>query len=88
MPLIELLIRLYINDNNLGIWADYPFTINSDARIGQNQFENGGLMDDKWFFCSCSYAIDFMDEYTEGNDYLNLEAALKLIDDRCTVEVD
>lgn len=35
--------------NQIAIYAVTPFTPESEARIGQTQFDNGGLLDDKEF---------------------------------------
>ena len=34
-------------DSSVAIYADAPFSPDSEARIGQNQFENGGVLDKK-----------------------------------------
>ena len=47
-------------DNGWGIWAEVPFTPDSPARLGQMQFKNGGLLDEKEFFANgeqCGDAI-------------------------------
>ena len=50
-------------DDSWGIWADAPFTPESEARYGQRQFENGGLLDAKEFFASGTRCGDFLTEY-------------------------
>ena len=68
-------------DDNWGIWACAPFTANSEARFGQVQFENGGLLDDKAFFADGMACGDFVGEYCDGEDIDELgdEAALEMI---------
>ena len=47
MKLKDRLMQLSSIESNWGIWAEAPFSENSDSRVGQIQFENGGLLDDK-----------------------------------------
>ena len=42
-------MKLSSIDPQWGIWADAPFSAESESRVGQTQFENGGLLDDKEF---------------------------------------
>ncbi|MCY3744496.1 MAG: hypothetical protein OXH00_26060 [Candidatus Poribacteria bacterium] len=49
MKLKDRLMNLSSIESQWGIWADAPFTADSDSRVGQTQFENGGLLDDKEF---------------------------------------
>ena len=49
MKLKDRLMNISSIDNQWGIYADAPFTADSDSRVGQTQFENGGLIDDKEF---------------------------------------
>ena len=49
MKLKDRLMKLSSVDSQWGIWADAPFTAESESRVGQIQFENGGLLDDKEF---------------------------------------
>ena len=49
MNLKDRLMNLASIESDWGIWADAPFTEESDSRVGQIQFENGGLLDDKEF---------------------------------------
>lgn len=49
MRLEERLQNLNSIDNQWAIYADAPFTVNSESRIGQTQFEKGGVLDDKEF---------------------------------------
>lgn len=60
-----------------GIYADYPFSPTSEARYGPVEFENGGLLDDKVFFCDGIRAGDFFLAQADG-DSMMLE-----IDDWC-----
>lgn len=46
MTLKEAILRIN-NESSWSVYAKSPFTADSEARIGQTQFENGGLLDDK-----------------------------------------
>ena len=49
MKLRDLATRILSYDSNFGIWAeliDGEFNLDSDCRIGQFQFDKGGLLDD------------------------------------------
>ena len=52
-------------DNSWGIWAEFEgkFELNSDARLGQLCFENGGVLDDYKFVGNNIAIIDARDEY-------------------------
>ena len=43
-----------------GIWAELPFSPDSEARLGQVRFENGGLLDDMEFFADGVACGDFL----------------------------
>lgn len=64
---IEKIVRgaNYVGD--WGIWADEPFTAESEARQGQTQFDNGGLLDDKSFFASNEQIIDAAHSWCDGD---------------------
>ena len=47
-------------DSSWGIWAATLFTPDSEARYGQRQFENGGVLDDKEFFADGVQIGDFL----------------------------
>ena len=49
MTLKAKLMELNSIDTSWGYWADAPFTADSDCRVGQTQFDNGGLLDDMQF---------------------------------------
>ena len=56
MTLKEQLMNLEPNvEGNWSVYADAPFTPESEARIGQDQFENGGLLDGKECVGSLEY---------------------------------
>lgn len=74
MTLVEAILNVG-NSDNLGVYATYPFSSKSIARIGQRQFENGGLLDDMVFFASGSSCQDFIERYMEldedtGDDFV------------------
>ena len=66
-------------------WAIYAERINgefkpeSPARFGQRIFENGGLNDDCEIFEGNMNAVEFINNYTDGDDDFLEEAALELI---------
>ena len=79
---------LQILTNGIGYddsWAIYAQRINgefkpeSPARFGQRIFENGGLLDNCEIFESNMNAVEFINNYTDGDDDFLEEAALELI---------
>ena len=72
-------------DSSWGIWATPPFTPDSEARYGQCQFENGGVLDEKVFAVEGERCGDFMAEYCPENEDGNLinteEGARALIEE-------
>jgi len=64
---IEKIVRgaNYVSD--FGVWADEPFTAGSEARQGQGQFENGGLLDEKSFFATNEQIIDMAHSWCDGD---------------------
>ena len=64
---IEKIVRggNYVSD--WGIWADAPFSPESEARQGQDQFENGGVLDEKSFFASNEQIIDAAHDWCDGD---------------------
>lgn len=90
MTLVEAISKVG-NSDNLGAYANFPLSNKSMARIGQRQFENGGLLDDMVFFASGSSCQDFIERYMEldedteddfvlDNDMVN-EAAEAMIEE-------
>lgn len=76
-------------------WAIYAqkiegkFELESPARTGQKNFDNGGLLDDMEYFCSNEQAVDNRDSwigsYEDYDDDYNFtdeweDAAIQLID--------
>ena len=51
-----------------GIWAEFPFTPESEARYGQRQFENGGLRDDKVYFSNGLFVNQYLSNYVADLD--------------------
>lgn len=82
MAKLSTLIQEIQYDDSWGIWADAPFTPESDARYGQSQFKNGGLLDKKTYFATGTRCQDFLAEYCGDNreDFAD-EAARELIDE-------
>lgn len=54
-------------DRSWGIYAT-GCDANAEARIGQTQFENGGLLDDKHFICDGEQLGDAIQRWTDGED--------------------
>ena len=70
-------------DSSWGIWAELingKFTPDSEARYGQRQFENGGLLDEFEFFADGEKIGDSISEYCDGDDDFTEEAISELID--------
>ena len=70
-------------DSSWGIWAkliDGKFSPESQARYGQRQFENGGLLDEFEFFADGEKIGDSIAEYCDGDDDYTDEAIAELID--------
>ena len=70
-------------DSSWGIWAELvegKFTADSQARYGQRQFENGGLLDEFEFFADGEKIGDSISEYCDGDDDFQDEAISELID--------
>ena len=57
-------------DSSWGIWADVPFSPMSEARYGQCQFENGGLLDSKAFFADGIEIVNYMLRHCDGDNDL------------------
>ena len=55
------------NDNTVAIYAEgqYP---DVSVRLGQTQFENGGLLDGKEMVGTCMEIIDYLNRWTGGDD--------------------
>jgi hypothetical protein len=80
--LLEILTGGLSYDSSWAIYAeriDGFFKAESPARFGQRIFENGGLADDCEIFTTNESAVDFMNNYTDGDDEFLEEAALELI---------
>lgn len=69
-------------DSSWGIWAELingKFAAESQARYGQRQFENGGLLDGFEFFADGEKIGDSIAEYCDGDDDFKDEAVSELI---------
>ena len=82
MKLREAILKISYDDS-WGIWAEAPFTPDSEARFGQAIFENGGLLDDKAFFADGAQCGEFVADYCDGEDVAGLgaEAACEMIEE-------
>ncbi|MCY4130071.1 MAG: hypothetical protein OXG15_12630 [Gammaproteobacteria bacterium] len=60
-------------DSSIAIYAESPFTPNSESRIGQNQFENGGILDGKEWVINGDSANDRseygLEEYRDHDEF-------------------
>ena len=68
--------------NDFGIWAEAPFTEDSESRIGRTQFENGGLLDEKQFVCtlaSLTARIDAQIDEADGDIEYQREIAIETL---------
>ena len=68
------------NTPSWGIYAEHPFTEESEACIVQNCFENGGLLDDKRWFCNGDTANDAVEtqlDYSLGDIEYQREVAVE-----------
>jgi hypothetical protein len=54
-------------DSSWAIYAD-DCSANAEARIGQTQFDNGGLLDDKKFICTGQQLGDAIQRWTDGEE--------------------
>ena len=69
-------------DSSWAIYADAPFTDESEARFGQTQFENGGLLDDKVFFANgevVNDAIETQIDFSLGEENYQREIAAETL---------
>ena len=64
MDLVDA-IRTIQYDSGWAVYAQTPFSEASEARFGQTQFENGGLLDGKEFFANGLEIGDWMKNYFE-----------------------
>ena len=87
MTLIQLVERQFkgqpVNYSNTeAIYLSVPFSEKSEVRFGQNQFKNGGLLDDKKFFCTNEQLTEKIDWYVDSDysqDYAMYEIAEYLL---------
>lgn len=70
MTLLEALLKID-NNERLGVWAKYPFTSQSEARIGDRHFINGGVPNDGLVYFDNAINIYYylLDCIGEINDY-------------------
>jgi hypothetical protein len=66
--LLSTAITTIIYDLSWAVYAETPFAPHSDARIGQCQFENGGVLDGKQYFADGVLCGDFAYEYAGGDN--------------------
>lgn len=70
MTLSDIIKGGFQYDSGYSIYIDntVALTPNTEARIGQNQFEQGGLLDGKVELMDLVQATDAMNEYFNGTD--------------------
>lgn len=89
MTLAEAILDIEYS-TTIGIWArlvDGKFCPGSPARIGDRQFENGGMLDGMNFFCTGEEPTDFIHDWHDSViDLASLtvtdEAIIKLIESK------
>ncbi len=54
-------------DAGWAIYSEMPLALENEARLGQTQFEQGGILDGKAFFADGERIIDAISEYAEAN---------------------
>jgi len=54
-------------DSSWGIYAD-SCSANAEARIGETQFEQGGVLDGKLLICNGKQLGDAIQRWTDGQD--------------------
>ena len=89
MRLQDRLANLSTPETQWGIWADAPFTADSESRIGQTQFENGGLLDEKEFvgtLYSLSLQIEEQIDEADGDMEYQREIAVETLLDELEAE--
>lgn len=82
MTLIQILTGSVSYDSSWSVYAEKingEFVGESPARFGQNQFENGGLLDDCEFFASNERIVELIESWSEGDADFAEEAAEMLI---------
>ena len=73
MARLDELIQRIPSDNTWGIWAEVPFTTESEARLVQFEPEWGRLLDDekedgKVFFATGTYCGHFIAKFCDGQE--------------------
>ena len=54
--------------NTEALYLSKPFSEKSSVRHGQPRFENGGLLDEREFFCTNEQLVDEIENYLNGAD--------------------
>jgi hypothetical protein len=84
MKLSEAITKIDYSDT-VAVYAMRPFTPDSEARIGQVVFENGGLLDDMEVFANGEKCGNWIAAWLEGipfderEDWMALEGAEDMI---------
>lgn len=85
MNLAEAIVKIQY-DSSWGVWAEVPFAPDSEARYGQCQFENGGVLDNKELFTDGVSIGDWFKSWFEdcpelkADEKICLEAAARMIE--------
>lgn len=84
MTLVEAIQKISY-DSNLAVYAMRPFTPDSEARIGQIQFDNGGILDDMEIFANGEKCGNYITAwlydipFEEQEDWMSREGAEDMI---------
>lgn len=84
MTLIEIMTGNLNYDSSWAVYAekiDGVFQGDSEARFGQTQFENGGLIDGCEFFATNAQIIDSIYLWAEGDPGSVTEGAEQMIEE-------
>lgn len=84
MTLIQIMTGNLNYDSSWAVYAekiDGVFQEDSEARFGQIQFENGGLLDGCEFFATNAQIIDSIEAWAEGDPGSVVEGAEQMIEE-------
>jgi hypothetical protein len=86
---LQSLVKKHLDGNTINysnteaLYLDVPFSRDSEIRFGQPIFENGGLLDDKRYFCTNEDFIDAIDAYLDGEDPESADDCLVSVGEIC-----
>lgn len=79
MKLVETITKIN-NDPSVAVYADTPFTAESEARIGQTCFENGGLLDSKEWVGNGDSLNSRATDWIEPDDFDVMEDEIEAVE--------